>query len=57
MREFLHVDDLADAVLDVSRLNALGWTATTEVAAGVAATYSWFLSRNGVGAKAVSSQV
>ena len=28
---------------DVSRLNALGWTARTDLAAGLALTYRWFL--------------
>ncbi|HUR17534.1 MAG TPA: GDP-L-fucose synthase [Acidimicrobiales bacterium] len=99
MREFLHVDDLADAcvflmdyydtaghvnvgtgedlsiralaelvreivypgaelvfdstkpdgtprkVLNVSRLNALGWKATTDLSEGIAETYKWFLTK------------
>jgi len=30
-------------LLDVSRLNALGWTARTELEAGIAATYAWYV--------------
>jgi len=30
-------------LLDVSRLHALGWRHRTELAAGIAATYQWFL--------------
>ncbi len=33
-------------VLDVSRLASLGWTASTELAAGIASTYEWFLSHH-----------
>jgi len=29
-------------LLDVSRINALGWTATTDLRAGIAATYEWY---------------
>ena len=29
-------------VLDVSRLTDLGWTASTGLAEGLAATYEWF---------------
>ena len=29
-------------VLDVSRLTELGWTASTELAEGLASTYEWF---------------
>ena len=104
MREFLHVDDLADAcvflmehfeddshinvgtgkdlairdladlvrsivhpdatlrfdtskpdgtprkVLDVSRLTALGWTATTELREGIESTYEWFLAQQALDA-------
>ncbi len=102
MREFLHVDDLADAclflmenyegnthlnvgtgtdvsikqlaelvqsivaptttlafdtskpdgtprkLLDVSRINALGWRAKIELADGIASTYAWFLEQESV---------
>jgi GDP-L-fucose synthase len=32
--------------LDVSRLSALGWTARTPLADGIAATYSWYLANH-----------
>ena len=32
-------------LLDVTRLTALGWRATTDLATGIRATYRWFLSR------------
>jgi GDP-L-fucose synthase len=31
-------------VLDVSRLNALGWRATTDLATGLAETYAWYVN-------------
>jgi GDP-L-fucose synthase len=34
-------------LLDVSRLTALGWHANVDLAAGIAATYEWFLSNQG----------
>ena len=33
-------------LLDVSRLHALGWRARTDLRAGVAATYQWFLQHH-----------
>jgi nucleoside-diphosphate-sugar epimerase len=30
-------------LLDVARINALGWRAQIDLAAGVRATYAWFL--------------
>ena len=32
-------------LLDVSRLNALGWKPSTDLEDGVAATYAWYLSQ------------
>jgi GDP-L-fucose synthase len=63
-REFLHVDDLADAVgyegeivfdpskpdgtprklLDVTRLQALGWKPKIGLQEGIAPTYQWYMS-------------
>jgi len=36
-------DGTARKLLDVSRINDLGWTATVPLRAGIAATYQWFL--------------
>jgi GDP-L-fucose synthase len=33
-------------LLDVSRINALGWKAKTELQAGIEKSYQWFLSNN-----------
>lgn len=38
-------DGTPSKVLDVSRLNALGWKATKELPSGIADTYARFLSR------------
>jgi GDP-L-fucose synthase len=35
-------------LLDVTRLTALGWRATTDLATGIRATYRWYLSRRSV---------
>jgi GDP-L-fucose synthase len=40
-------DGTPQKLLDVSRLNELGWTAGTSLRDGVAATYHWFLSHAG----------
>jgi GDP-L-fucose synthase len=37
-------------LLDVSRINALGWTAQTPLRTGIAATYEWFLQQTFVNA-------
>jgi GDP-L-fucose synthase len=37
-------------LLDVSRINALGWTAQTPLRTGIAATYEWFLQQSFVNA-------
>jgi GDP-L-fucose synthase len=34
-------------LLDVSRLNALGWRHKTGLRPGIAATYQWFLAHSG----------
>ncbi|TAM71917.1 MAG: GDP-L-fucose synthase [Microbacteriaceae bacterium] len=36
-------DGTPQKLLDVTRLSALGWTATTGLAAGIAQTYDWYL--------------
>ncbi len=36
-------------LLDVSRLNALGWSATIELDAGIKSTYDWFLEHEAAG--------
>ena len=33
-------------VLDVSRINAMGWTASTSLRDGITATYEWFLENH-----------
>jgi GDP-L-fucose synthase len=39
-------DGMPRKVLDVSRINAMGWTATTSLRDGIASTYEWFLAQN-----------
>ncbi len=38
-------DGIPRKVLDVTKLNALGWTPTIDLDTGVAATYEWFLEQ------------
>ena len=38
-------DGMPRKVLDVSRINAMGWTARTSLRAGIASTYEWFLAQ------------
>jgi GDP-L-fucose synthase len=38
-------DGMPRKVLDVSRINAMGWTARTTLRDGIASTYDWFLTR------------
>ena len=42
-------DGMPRKVLDVSRLAALGWTASTPLSDGLAATYDWFLEAEAEG--------
>ncbi len=42
-------DGMPRKVLDVGRLRDLGWTASTPLADGLAATYDWFLEAEGRG--------
>ena len=42
-------DGMPRKVLDVSRLAALGWTASTPLSDGLAATYDWFLKAEAEG--------
>ncbi len=37
-------DGMPRKVLDVGRINALGWRASTELRSGVASTYDWYLA-------------
>ncbi len=37
-------DGMPRKVLDVSRINAMGWTASTALREGIASTYEWFLA-------------
>lgn len=41
-------------LLDVSRLNALGWSPRIDLRSGIEQTYQWFLSKTEIGAKAAS---
>ncbi|NCY17063.1 MAG: GDP-L-fucose synthase [Actinobacteria bacterium] len=38
-------DGMPRKVLDVSRINAMGWTAATSLRDGIASTYDWFLAQ------------
>jgi GDP-L-fucose synthase len=38
-------DGMPRKVLDVSRLNDLGWTASTGLRSGIESTYEWFLGQ------------
>ena len=38
-------DGMPRKVLDVSRINNMGWTASTELRDGIASTYEWFLAQ------------
>jgi GDP-L-fucose synthase len=40
-------DGMPQKLLDVSKLTALGWTAQTDLAAGVAATVDWYRANPG----------
>jgi GDP-L-fucose synthase len=44
-------------VLDVSRLHALGWQASTELRDGIARTYQWFLDHQGEPIRGVEAAV
>ena len=33
-------------VLDVSKINALGWTSSIELSEGIKSTYEWFLTQD-----------
>ncbi|HEB71119.1 MAG TPA: NAD-dependent epimerase/dehydratase family protein, partial [Nitrospirae bacterium] len=37
-------DGMPRKLLDVSRLKSFGWTASTDLKAGIAKTYEWYLS-------------
>lgn len=47
-------DGMPRKVLDVSRINALGWRPTIELRDGIAATYRWFLDHQGSGIRGVA---
>ena len=38
-------DGMPRKVLDVSRINTMGWTASTQLRDGIASTYEWFLAQ------------
>jgi GDP-L-fucose synthase len=38
-------DGMPRKVLDVSRINTMGWIASTELRNGIASTYEWFLAQ------------
>ncbi|MDP1819593.1 MAG: NAD-dependent epimerase/dehydratase family protein, partial [Acidimicrobiales bacterium] len=40
-------DGMPRKVLDVSKINALGWRASIELAEGIRSTYQWFLMQGG----------
>lgn len=46
-------DGMPRKVLDVSRINALGWKPTIELRDGIAATYQWFLEHHDSGIRGV----
>jgi GDP-L-fucose synthase len=39
-------DGMPRKVLDVSRVNELGWTSSTELRSGIESTYEWFLTQD-----------
>jgi len=39
-------DGMPRKVLDVSKINALGWTASIELSEGIKSTYQWFLTQD-----------